>query len=241
MDLLGYKIYTDYPNLAYTAQVVINTMNPHSFCIAKKDFLFNEAILNSDILLPDGFGIVLAARILNSKKIERITGSDIHKYMLDDANRKHLKVFYLGSADTTLKKIEERISKEYPDVTVKTFSPPFRELFSEDDNNVIFNEINSFMPDYLFVGMTAPKQEKWIYKNKQFLNASVICAIGAVFDFYAGTVKRSGKFWISIGLEWLPRLIREPRRLWRRTLISTPQFLGYVIAQKLKNLIRITS
>ena len=98
----------------------------------------------------------------------------------------------------------------------------------------MINAVNEFNPDVLFVGMTAPKQEKWVYENRHLINAPVICSIGAVFDFYAGTVKRPGKFWISIGLEWLPRLLREPRRLWRRTFISTPLFIWFVLREKLR-------
>jgi N-acetylglucosaminyldiphosphoundecaprenol N-acetyl-beta-D-mannosaminyltransferase len=82
--------------------------------------------------------------------------------------------------------------------------------------------------------MTAPKQERWVHDNRGNLNAPLICCIGAVFDFYAGTVKRSGQFWINAGLEWLPRLIREPKRLWRRNFVSTPLFLWYVFREKIQ-------
>mgnify|MGYP003687414613 CR=1 FL=1 len=89
--------------------------------------------------------------------------------------------------------------------------------------------MNTFQPDYLFVGMTAPKQEKWVYENKEKLKANVICSIGAVFDFFAGNIKRSSPFWISIGLEWLPRLLKEPKRLFKRNFISTPKFILQVL------------
>jgi N-acetylglucosaminyldiphosphoundecaprenol N-acetyl-beta-D-mannosaminyltransferase len=98
----------------------------------------------------------------------------------------------------------------------------------------MIDAINQSKSDVLFVGMTAPKQEKWVYENRDLINTPVICSIGAVFDFYAGTVKRPSKFWISIGLEWLPRLLKEPRRLWRRTLISTPLFVWFVLLEKLR-------
>ena len=80
--------------------------------------------------------------------------------------------------------------------------------------------------------MTAPKQEKWVYENQNQINANVITSIGAVFDFYAGTVKRSGAIWIKLGLEWLPRLLRDPKRLWKRNFISTPLFLWDVLKAK---------
>ncbi len=94
--------------------------------------------------------------------------------------------------------------------------------------------INGFKPDILFVGMTAPKQEKWVYVNKEQIEAKVIVSIGAVFDFFAGTVKRSGPIWIKLGLEWLPRLVKEPRRLWKRNFVSTPLFLWDVLKAKIK-------
>ena len=98
-------------------------------------------------------------------------------------------------------------------------------ILSKEDSKYMINAVNAFKTDILFVGMTAPKQEKWVEVNKKELSVTVISSIGAVFDFYAGTVKRSGSFWINLGLEWFPRLIKEPKRLWRRNFISTPLFL----------------
>ena len=92
--------------------------------------------------------------------------------------------------------------------------------------------VNKCKPDILFVGMTAPKQEKWVHTNNTFLDVKVITCIGAVFDFYAGTVKRSSPFWIKLGLEWLPRLLREPKRLWKRNFVSTPLFLWDLLKAK---------
>ena len=89
--------------------------------------------------------------------------------------------------------------------------------------------INNFKPDILFVGMTAPKQEKWVFVNKENIDANTIVSVGAVFDFYAGTVRRSSPFWIKLGLEWLPRFLREPKRLAKRNLVSTPKFILQVL------------
>ena len=95
------------------------------------------------------------------------------------------------------------------------------------------DEVSLFNPDVLFVGMTAPKQEKWVHLYKNKLNANIICSVGAVFDFYAGNVKRSSGIWINLGLEWLPRLIKEPRRLFYRNFVSTPKFILYVLSIKI--------
>lgn len=231
MLLLGYQISTLYPELPVEKQTIINTLNPHSYCVAKKDDLFRKALRQAEILIPDGFGIVLAVKMICRQRIARIAGSDIHQRFLDDAQQKSLKVFYLGSSKRTLQRIAERVNLEYPDVQVNTYSPPYKPEFSDKDNRNMIRIINNFAPDILFVGMTAPKQEKWVYQHKTELNVKVICSIGAVFDFFAGTVKRPGIFWQKMGLEWLPRLVCEPRRLWRRTVISMPLFLTDVLME----------
>lgn len=232
--LLGYDIFSGNKNIfSDIFKGVVNTISPHSYIIARKDSLFREALMASDIIIPDGVGIVLAARILSGKEIEKIAGSDLHEVIIKSINERKGSCFYLGSSDATLRKIKERLSKEHPAVRVGSFSPPYKPVFSEEDTDSMINAVNDFNPEVLFVGMTAPKQEKWVYENRHLINAPMICSIGAVFDFYAGTVRRPGKFWISIGLEWLPRLVREPLRLWRRTFISTPLFIWYVLCEKI--------
>jgi N-acetylglucosaminyldiphosphoundecaprenol N-acetyl-beta-D-mannosaminyltransferase len=224
-----------YETVSYRNLGIINTLNPHCFIEAKNDPVYMESLSESDLLLPDGVGIVIAARILAGRKIERIAGSDLHKIILDNLNKSGGSCFYLGSTEATLLKIKERLEKEKPHIRCGFFSPPFRQQFSETENQAMTDKINEFNPDVLFVGMTAPKQEKWVYMNRTRLNVQTICSIGAVFDFYAGTVKRPGQFWISLGLEWLPRLLREPRRLWRRNFISNPLFMWYVLKEKIKS------
>ena len=208
---------------------IINTINPHSYCVARSDPFFQKTLLHSDVLLPDGYGIVLAAKILRGKTIRKIAGADIHDHLLKYANSNNKKVFYLGASENTLALIDKRLKKEYPNILASSYSPPYKPEFSSEDSKAMINAVNAFDPDFLFVGMTAPKQEKWVAANKIDLSATVIVSIGAVFDFYAGTVKRSSPFWIKIGLEWLPRFLKEPRRLWRRNVISTPLFLWHLL------------
>jgi N-acetylglucosaminyldiphosphoundecaprenol N-acetyl-beta-D-mannosaminyltransferase len=223
----------DLQTIDLNKKTIINTINPHSFCVSKTDKVFQNALLKSDILLPDGSGIVLAAKFLRGKNIKKIAGADIHKYLLSHADKTKKRVFYLGAAPNTLEKIHKKISNEYPNIKVGSYSPPYKQAFSEVDSKKMIQEVNDFKPDILFVGMTAPKQEKWVTLNKKELDATIIVSIGAVFDFYAGTVERSSPFWINIGLEWLPRLLKEPKRLWRRNLVSTPLFLWYLIKTKI--------
>jgi len=228
--LLGYTIFDkSLGSIDFTKNNIINTINPHSYCLSRYDKLFNKSLQSSDILLPDGTGIVLAARILNNKKINKIAGADIHQYLLQQAHLKNQKVFYLGAAQNTLESIESKVKKQYPNIIVSSFSPPYKPKFSESETSEMLEKVNDFKPDILFVGMTAPKQEKWVFVNKENIEANTIVSIGAVFDFYAGTIKRPGNFWIAIGLEWLLRFLREPKRLAKRNLVSTPKFLLEII------------
>jgi N-acetylglucosaminyldiphosphoundecaprenol N-acetyl-beta-D-mannosaminyltransferase len=236
--LLGYHISYKLPNFFTNKQLIVNTINPHSYSTAKHDHEFKRALQNSDCLLPDGIGIIWALRILNKTKAKRITGSDLHKHLLEHAQQNKLKVFYLGAKAQTLALIKYNVEVNYPGVESDSYSPPFKAEFSESDNLEMIQKINSFQPDILFVGMTAPKQEKWINSNKKHLNACIICTIGAVFDFYAGTVKRPNKIIKKIGLEWFFRFIREPRRLWKRNLISLPIFISDVIVAKMSILFK---
>lgn len=214
-------------------KVVINTINAHSYIVAKKDIEFKKALVNSDILLPDGEGIVLMSKEIVNKKIKKIAGADIHLHLLKLAQENKLKCFYLGASDNTLQLIKDKLSKQYPNINFDFMSPPFKPKFSDDDNKVIFEKINKFKPDVLFVGMTAPKQEKWVHENKKYLHTNIICSIGAVFDFVAETKKRAPKWIINIKLEWLYRSLTA-WRLTKRYIYSTPLFLVEIIRLKLR-------
>lgn len=235
ITIFGYTVFNGLlDKLNFENQRIINTINPHSYCVAKKDTQFRQALKQSSILLPDGVGIVLAAKWLNKQNIKKIAGSDMHNFLLRKANTEQLKVFYLGTSKSTLQIIKNKVHSEHSNLIVGTYSPPFKSIFTADDTQKMLFEVNSFKPDILFVGMTAPKQEKWVDANKGQINANIICCIGAVFDFYAGTVKRPPKWVIKIGLEWLGRLVKEPKRMWQRNFVSTPIFLFDVFMEKFR-------
>ena len=205
--------------------------NPHSLEVARIDPLFADALKNADLIVPDGIGIVIASRLLGGDIRERVTGSDIFLGLSEALNRKgSASCFFLGSTDANLDRIKEKMAREFPNIKYAgAHSPPFKPEFGEEDNRLMVDAINRATPDVLWVGLTAPKQEKWIYQNRGRLDVKFIGAIGAVFDFYTGNVKRSHPIFQRMGLEWLPRFLREPRRLWRRNLISNPIFLGRVL------------
>jgi N-acetylglucosaminyldiphosphoundecaprenol N-acetyl-beta-D-mannosaminyltransferase len=241
LKLFDYSIFTSSLNrfdLKQESQCVINTLNQYSYIIAEKDPAFKTVLTESTLLLPDGVGIVGAVKILVGAKIKKIAGADLHNHLLKVLNAQSGRCFYLGSSEETLAGIRKRLSIEYPNIQVGVYSPPFKPKFSDADNAHMVAHINDFKPDVLFVGMTAPKQEKWVYEHKNELNVNVICSIGAVFDFYSETVKRPGKFWINLGLEWFIRLLHEPNHLWRRYLLYGPVFIYLVFKEKLSLMLK---
>jgi N-acetylglucosaminyldiphosphoundecaprenol N-acetyl-beta-D-mannosaminyltransferase len=226
IDVMGYPVFTGrLEDIQYIEdKLIINTLNAYSYVIAKEDLVFNKALTQSDILVPDGFPVVLAARLLRRIKLKKIAGADVFEFFCKKLNTENGKCLFLGASSNSLEKIKEKMFRDYPEVIVSAYSPPFKEEFSADDNRKMTEIIKSVNPDVLFVGMTAPKQEKWVFQNKPAINAKVICSIGAVFDFYAGTNKRPAKLWIFLNLEWFIRLVKEPRRLWKRYLFYSPIF-----------------
>ena len=210
--------------------------NPHSLVLAEDDPDFQQALHGADLLTPDGSGIVLASKILGGRIRERVTGSDIYRGLSEALNAAGGRSYYfLGSTETTLVMIRQKMAQDYPAIRFAgSYSPPFKPEFSEDENKGMIEAINAAAPDVLWVGMTAPKQEKWIYRNRDRLDVGFIGAIGAVFDFYAGNIKRSPLLFQKCGLEWLPRLLQEPRRLFRRNFVSSPLFLWRLMGQLLK-------
>ena len=234
IELLGYRILKKpLKTINFSEVKVISTINPHSYCVSKQDTVFARALKSSDLLLPDGIGIVWAERMLNVNSIKRISGYDLFLYLMRRANASGQKVFFLGATENTLQNIKKNAALDFPKVQVYSYSPAYKAKFSTAESSDMCAEIDKVQPDILFVGMTAPKQEKWVYEFKDLLDVSCICSIGAVFDFYAGNIRRPSDFWIKLGLEWLPRLLREPRRLFYRNFVSTPKFILQVLSIKI--------
>lgn len=139
-------------------------------------------------------------------------------------------VMFMGSSQKVLDLIVKRAAKVYPHLKIVTYSPPYKPEFSEEDNKAIIDAINAANPDLLWIGMTAPKQEKWTYSHWEELDIHChVGTIGAVFDFFAGTVERAPVWWQRHGLEWLYRLLKEPKRMWRRYIIGNALFLFNVV------------
>lgn len=248
-DILGYRITTISKDaclrqiLAWIESVAYGAtrskyfacVNPHSIETAWRDAAFTAALHDADLAVPDGVGILIASRILGGQLRQRITGSDIFWGLNSLLNeRGGHSVFFLGATPETLAAIVARMGRDYPKVRVAgIYSPPFRETFSAEENAAMVQAVNAVRPDVLWIGMTAPKQEKWVRQHRDRLDVRFIGPVGAVFDFFIGRVQRSHPLFQRIGLEWLPRLLQEPRRLWRRNFVSNPSFLLRVIRARL--------
>ena len=208
--------------------MLINTVNAHSYNTARKDSLFAEALMNGDVLIPDGVSIVKACKWIKAKSQpkERIAGWDLFSFEMEKLEKKGGTVMFMGSSQKVLDLIVKRAAEVYPHLKVVTYSPPYKPEFSDEDNKAIIDAINAANPDLLWIGMTAPKQEKWTYSHWEELDIHChVGTIGAVFDFFAGTVERAPMWWQRHGLEWLYRLMKEPKRMWRRYIIGNALFL----------------
>jgi N-acetylglucosaminyldiphosphoundecaprenol N-acetyl-beta-D-mannosaminyltransferase len=218
---------------SYDKKYLISTLNANAFNVCLKDRDFYNALLHSDILIPDGIGVVMASGFITGNRLKKISGYDLFIYEMEQLNESGRSCFFLGSSAYVLNLIRLRAEVDYPNVKMGFYSPPYKSVFSREDSQYMIDVVNAFSPEVLFVGMTAPKQEKWAADHFAELHTSHVCCIGAVFDFYAGTVKRAPQWMISLGLEWFYRLVREPKRLWRRYLIGNSVFLWLLFTGKL--------
>ncbi len=212
------------------AQRVFACANPHSLVVAQQDIEFKTALQQADLVVVDGVGASVMARVAGVRLGPRITGMDYFYGILDALQQRGSgRVFFFGSSQKVLDLIAKRFVTDFPSLTLcGAVSPPFG-TWSEVENRRMVKVINDAKPDVLWVGMTAPKQEKWVEANRRHLAVPVIGSIGAVFDFYAGTYSRAPRWICDAGLEWVYRLIREPRRMWRRNFVSTPKFVWLVL------------
>lgn len=212
--------------------VVFACAMSHSLNVAQSDAEFFAALCEADVVVADGVGVTLMARLAGIDVGTRIAGEE---YFLSLMNALEMRgkgrVFFFGSSYKVLKLISERFVRQFPSLELcGVLSPPFRP-WSDEENLEMIKMINNAHPDVLWVGMTAPKQEKWVYRSYQLLNVPFIGSIGAVFEYFAGTNQSPPRWIRSMGLETPYRLAMEPRRLWRRAIVSNTQFILRVLQQ----------
>ena len=199
----------------------------------RRDAEFREVYRGASLVFPDGMPLLWAARFLGRPLVSRVCGSDLFPALCRCAAEMGWRVFFLGGMPGVAEKAAETLRKRHPSLQVSgTYAPPFGFEKNEDENNKVLDLIRSAAPHLLFVGLGAPKQEKWMYRYREEHGAIISVGIGISFDFVVGTQKRAPNWVQSAGLEWLWRLAGEPKRLWRRYLLEDPIFFWWVLQEK---------
>ncbi|MBV4432328.1 WecB/TagA/CpsF family glycosyltransferase [Clostridium tyrobutyricum] len=205
-------------------------INAHCFNVAQQNKKYLDIINKSDLLLNDGIGIELACKINGIKVLENMNGTDFIPRLLNLASIKNKKVYLLGAKEYVVNKAKINIVNKFHNINVVGQHSGY---FDNKEKELIIDEINDKNVDILILGMGVPMQEIWIEKNKKKLKTVRICiAGGAIIDFLSGTVNRAPMIMRKLKLEWIYRLINEPKRLWRRYLIGNFIFIYYIIKYK---------
>lgn len=210
------------------------TPNAMHILTLTKDADFREIYRRAFFVVPDGVSLLWAAKFLNTPLKGRVNGTDLFEKLCAVASETGLKVFLLGGRPGAAEKVKKILKSRYPSLKiVGTHCPPYNFESQIAELEVINSKIKAAHPDLLFVGLGAPKQEKWIAANYQQLGVPISVGIGVSFELVAHMVKRAPIWMQKIGLEWLFRLIVEPKRLWKRYILGNPLFIWLVLKQRL--------
>ncbi len=209
---------------------VICIANVHMLVEAYRDSAFASVLRKADLVTPDGMPLVWMLRLMGVAKQDRVAGLDVLLALCDRASSEGVGVFFLGSQDSSLNKMRQRLDKEFPDLNIVGMEPlPFRPMTREEDEAII-RRLNESKAGLVFLSLGCPKQEAWMAAHKDKVNA-VMIGLGGAFPVYAGIHKRAPRLIRSIGLEWLYRLLQEPRRLWKRYASTIPVFVWLALKQ----------
>ncbi|MFC7371384.1 WecB/TagA/CpsF family glycosyltransferase [Fictibacillus iocasae] len=208
--------------------------NTHSLVSASKDKYFSSALEKADICTPDGMPLVWALKMYGFKEQDRVDGPNLMLKLCEESAMNNFKIYLYGGTEETLKRLEFKLKSLYMGIQiVGTYSPPFRQL-SEEENELIRNNINQSNADLVFVSLGCPKQEMWMYENSSQIN-SILIGVGAAFNFIIGEIKRPPLILQKLCLEWLFRLLYEPKRLWKRYLYNNTLYILKFISTYSRN------
>jgi len=200
----------------------------------QKDKELYEAVVNSDIINADGQAVVWSSRFLNKPLPERVTGIDLMQNLVKLAYEKNYKIFFFGAKEEIVKKVVGKYAKLYSPDIIGGYRHGY---YTKNEEKSIAEKIAKSGAHILFVAISSPKKEQFLYKNKDILqNVNFIMGVGGSFDVIAGKVKRAPIWMQKTGLEWFYRLIQEPKRMWKRYLITNTLFIWYVFKEKIKSL-----
>lgn len=207
--------------------------NVHMVVEANNDPKFSEVVNNADIVAPDGRPLSIYMNLFYKMRQERVPGMDLMPALLSEAEKRNKSVYFYGSTDEILDLIIKRANKELPHLKIAgTYSPPFRKLTDQEKEGIV-DKINSSSPDLLFVALGCPKQENWMAEHQGKIHACML-GVGQAYNVYAGIEKRLPKWMRDLSLEWTYRLVLEPRRLWKRYLVTNSTFIALVIKGAIK-------
>lgn len=213
---------------------IISYVNIYALNIGYDNRWFQNFLNNSDVNFCDGFGVSLGARILGANIKNRNTPPDWIPYLSSECSTNNITLGFIGSSSGISEKTADILKQKSPDLKVVfTHHGYFNKTSGHPENEAVIEQINQAHPDILMVGFGMPMQEKWIMENFDRLDVKVFLPVGAAFDYISGNVRRAPKWMTDHGLEWLGRLIIEPRRLWKRYIIGIPLFFFRVFKQKL--------
>ena len=211
--------------------VCVTNVNNVMFSVKNRDY---GIVLNSaDLAVPDGMPLVWIGRSYGLPIKQRVYGPDLLLAFCELAEKRGYSSFFYGGAEGVPEKMVKNLKKKFPGLrVVGTYSPPFRPLTQGEDRDIV-QMINGSSPDVLWVGLGCPKQEIWMYEHRDKIKVPVMVGVGAAFDFFAGRVRQAPKWMQNAGLEWLYRLIQEPKRLAGRYIIGNSLFLSYLVGEHL--------
>jgi len=217
----------------------ITVNNVHTMIEGFRDESYQNIINNSFLSIPDGKPLQIVARLKGNKEISRLFGPSVMEKFINWGREDGIRHFFFGSSEENLEKLKKAIEEKYPGTNIEgMISPPFQPM-SEWDNERFIRSINEAKPDFIWIGLGAPKQERWMYDNYKNIHAGLMFGIGAGFAYVAGDTKHAPRWMKNLALEWLYRLIQEPKRLWKRYLTTIPQFLFFasleLVGLKLKH------
>nr|MBN1230028.1 WecB/TagA/CpsF family glycosyltransferase [Anaerolineae bacterium] len=195
---------------------------------ARQHEYFREIINQAELVLPDGVPIALVCRLQGHREVGRVCGRDLMLALSAASREHHYTHYFYGGDDGVAEELQTEMKRRYPGLQIAgTYSPPYRTL-TDEEKREITDRINRANPDIVWVGLGSPKQDIWIAEHHDSINAPVMIGVGAAFDFHAGRKPSAPEWMQRIALEWLFRLMLEPRRLWRRYLIYNLLFLFYL-------------
>ncbi|MDN2662788.1 WecB/TagA/CpsF family glycosyltransferase [Psychromonas sp. 14N.309.X.WAT.B.A12] len=209
----------------------IGMLNAAKIVNMQKNPALRESVTSSNLILADGSAVVTASKVLNKRLPERVAGIDLMYGIMERGNKSGYRVFCLGATEAVSEEIERQITKHYPGLVIAGRQNGY---FSDEQQQQVAENIAQAKADVLFVAITSPKKEQFMAKWGEVMRVPVVHGVGGSFDVFAGKVKRAPLIWQKMGMEWFYRVLQEPKRLWKRYLITNTLFIWMLIKELLK-------